>query len=77
LIEQTSHVTVTLGRAAAVVYASGFVVARAGTFQPFLIGGAGGAGDAAFIGVGNTSGVSADVDVGIGYFRLEALTRCC
>lgn len=47
-----------------------------GRFQPFLISGAGGVGDAAFIDVGNPSGVAADVDVGFGYVPLEALTRC-
>ena len=33
-----------------------------GRFQPLLVRCAGGVGDAAFIGVGNPSGVTADVD---------------
>jgi hypothetical protein len=45
---------------------------RKGRFQPILLRGTGGVGDAAFIDVGNPSGVAANVDVGFGHVPLVA-----
>jgi hypothetical protein len=47
-----------------------------GRLQPFQISSARAVCDGAFIDVGNPSGVAPDVDVGFGYFPLEAFTRC-
>ena len=46
-----------------------------GRFQPILLRGTGGVGDAAFIEVGNPSGVAANVDIGFGHVPLVALAR--
>src|SRR5438105_645085 len=46
-----------------------------GRFEPILLRGTGGVGDAAFIDVGNPRGVAADVDVGFGHVPLVALAR--
>jgi hypothetical protein len=48
---------------------------EAGRFEPILLGGTGGVGDAAFIDVGNPSSVAANVDVGFGHVPLVALAR--
>ena len=44
-----------------------------GRFQPVLVHSAGSVGDAAFIDVGDPSGVAADVDVRFGYVPFIAL----
>ena len=48
-----------------------------GRFQPFLINGAGGVDDAAFIDADNPSGVAADVDVGFGYVSSKRSPAAC
>jgi hypothetical protein len=44
-----------------------------GRFQPVLVHGAGSVGDAAFIDVGDPSGIAADVDFGFGHVLVVAL----
>jgi hypothetical protein len=46
-----------------------------GRFQPVLVHGAGSVGDAAFIDVGDPSGVAVDVDVRFGHVPFIALAR--
>jgi hypothetical protein len=46
-----------------------------GRFQPVLVQGAGGVGDAAFIDVGDPSGIASDVDVRFGHVPFIALAR--
>lgn len=46
-----------------------------GRFQPFLIHGAGGVCDTAFVDVGDPRGVAADVDVRFGHVPFVALAR--
>jgi len=46
-----------------------------GLFQPFLVRGAGGVGDTAFIDLGDPSGAAADVEVRFCHFPFIALAR--
>ena len=46
-----------------------------GRFQPILLRGTGGVGNATFVDVSNPSGVAANVDVGFGHVPLVALAR--